>query len=72
MRNGYVAAPDPSHIVWRKSTASDPEECVEVAFVAQAILVRHSQDPSGPTLTFSKAEWNAFLTGVRKGEFDSI
>jgi len=32
--------------------------------------MRHSLDPSGPMLTFSLAEWAAFLTGVRGGEFD--
>lgn len=56
--------------MWRKSTFSESGNCVEVAFVAQAVLVRQSRDPSGPTLTFSKAEWAAFLVGVRNDEFD--
>lgn len=58
-------------ILWRKSTASNPSECAEVAFVRESVLMRHSQDPSGPVLTFSQAEWAAFLTGVRRGEFDA-
>jgi len=33
--------------------------------------MRHSQDPSGRVLTFSLAEWAAFVTGVRRGEFDA-
>jgi hypothetical protein len=32
--------------------------------------MRNSRSPSGPVLTFSFAEWEAFLTGVRDGEFD--
>jgi hypothetical protein len=59
-----------AHDIWRKSTASGASECVEVAFVEQSVLVRHSQDPTGPTLTFSRPEWAAFVAGVRNGEFD--
>jgi hypothetical protein len=65
-----VADSEQPGILWRKSTASDPHECVEVAFVGESVLMRHSQEPSGHVLTFSLAEWAAFLTGVRQGEFD--
>jgi hypothetical protein len=44
---------------------------VEVAQVAAGVLVRDSKDPTGPQLAFSTEEWNAFLAGVRCGEFDS-
>jgi hypothetical protein len=27
-------------------------------------------DPESPVLHFSKEEWNAFMAGVRAGEFD--
>lgn len=57
--------------VWRKSKASNASgECVEVAFDDEAVLVRHSHDPSGPVLLFSHSEWKAFLAGARNGEFD--
>ena len=61
---------DPAHTPWRKSTASAANDCLEVAFTEQSVLVRHSLDPSGPTLAFSSSEWAAFLAGVRNGEFD--
>jgi hypothetical protein len=32
--------------------------------------MRNSQRPDGPVLEFTRAEWEAFLTGVRDGEFD--
>jgi hypothetical protein len=66
-----VADSEQAGIVWRKSTASNPSECAEVAFVGESVLMRHSQDPSGPVLAFSLAEWAAFLTGVHRGEFDA-
>jgi uncharacterized protein DUF397 len=57
--------------VWRKSEASTSSgDCVEVAFTDESVLVRNSQEPRGPQLSFSYSEWTAFLTGVRHGEFD--
>lgn len=65
-----MADSERASIVWRKSTASgDSGDCVEVAFIADAVLVRNSKDPSGPRLSFSYSEWAAFLTGARRGEF---
>lgn len=55
---------------WRKSRASGQGNCVEVAVSSRRVLVRDSKDPLGPTLTFSAAEWNAFVLGVKAGEFD--
>ena len=61
--------PEPTDIVWRKSSLSTGSECVEVAFIAESVALRHSKDPSGPVLTFTQAEWDAFLGGVRLDEF---
>jgi hypothetical protein len=67
-----VTDSEPADGVWHKSTASNSNggECVEVAFADDAVLVRHSQDPTGPVLSFSPSEWKAFLVGARDGEFD--
>jgi hypothetical protein len=58
--------------VWRKSTASGTsrDNCVEVAFVDEAIVVRDSKSPDGPVLIFTQAEWDAFVGGAKDGEFD--
>jgi len=34
-------------------------------------MVRNSRNPNGGTLTFTLAEWAAFTSGVRGGEFDA-
>jgi hypothetical protein len=44
--------------------------CVEVAFVGGQVAMRNSKDRSGPVLVFTPAEWEAFVSGVRDGEFD--
>ncbi len=33
-------------------------------------LMRDSKDPDGPVLAFTPAEWEAFVLGVKDGEFD--
>jgi hypothetical protein len=56
---------------WRKSSLSGAVgNCVEVAFASGNIAVRDTKDRSGGTLVFTQAEWEAFVGGVRLGEFD--
>ena len=69
-------------ISWLKSSYSDISfACVEVSGVPEGyvpskegtrVLVRDSKDPDGPVLEFSRDEWDAFLAGVRNGEFDDM
>jgi hypothetical protein len=59
-----------SGAVWRKSTQSYTNGCVEVALVDGQVAVRDSKNPRGPVLVFTPFEWTAFLGGVRDGEFD--
>ncbi len=57
---------------WRKPRRSDAgDNCVEIAFAADgAVGMRDSKNPTGPVLTFTAAEWEAFTGGLRDGEFD--
>ena len=62
---------DQAGVVWRKSTLSTTNGCVEVAVVGDRIAVRDSkQEGRGPVLEFTAVEWAAFVGGVRAGEFD--
>jgi hypothetical protein len=64
--------PDLAHAEWHKSTLSGSNGCVEVAFVAEHALVRDSKHPLGPMLSFTLTEWEAFIDGVRAGEFTHL
>jgi hypothetical protein len=60
-------------LAWRKATKSGSAGCVEVAPLADGgVAVRDSKDPDGPILRYTPVEWDAFLDGARKGEFDSL
>lgn len=65
---------EPDRARWIKSSLSNgASTCVETASIKQdEILVRNSRDPEGPVLAFTKAEWVAFIAGVKAGEFDAI
>jgi hypothetical protein len=55
---------------WRTSTLCDLNGCVEVAILGDRVAVRDAKDRAGPVLQFTADEWEAFLGGVRGGEFD--
>ena len=57
--------------MWIKSTKSgNAGACVEVKHEGTSIRVRNSRFPDGSQLVFTEAEWDAFLNGADKGEFD--
>ncbi len=68
---------------WHKTSHSaDGSNCVEVTVTydtsgaghkagsEKLYLMRDSKNPDGPVLKFTPAEWEAFVLGVKDGEFD--
>ena len=60
---------------FKKSSASFPGvsgigTCVQVAHKDGIIAVGDTKDLSLQPLYFDEAEWKAFVTGVKNGEFD--
>lgn len=53
-------------IIWRRSTASGGENCLEVAVVDRSVLIRDSVNPGGVVLSLSPAAWSAFLLRARQ------
>jgi Domain of unknown function (DUF397) len=61
---------DLSKAMWRKSSRSSMNGCVEVAFVNGQVAVRDSKNQNGPVLVFTPVEWNAFLAAVFNNELE--
>jgi hypothetical protein len=62
-------------VAWHISTRSSGggAECVEAGPVRDGsgrIAVRHSRRPEGEIIFYTRAEWDAFVAGVKDGEFD--
>jgi hypothetical protein len=51
-------------LVWRKSSHTDPNECVEIAWPAALVAVRDSKNP-GPTLLFDRPDFSALVSAVK-------
>jgi Domain of unknown function (DUF397) len=75
-----MSSPDLTRIAWRKSSYSGANgSCVEVAPVPTRragaaarpgmVAVRDTKDRGGPALIFTAAQWRAFASGVKAGEF---
>ncbi|WP_322778270.1 DUF397 domain-containing protein [Frankia sp. Cas4] len=61
---------DPTTVTWKTSSFSNGAGgmCVEAGAYDGGVVVRDSKNPNGPTLSFSRAEWAAFVDGVENGE----
>jgi Domain of unknown function (DUF397) len=63
---------DLSALDWRHS--GDGPGALEVAMVEvqgeRWVLTRVAGDPDGPVLAYDRHEWECFLDGAKRGEFD--
>lgn len=57
---------------WRRSTSCNAGNCVEVAAIDGGVALRDSKNRDGAILTYSRSEWEAFVTGIRSGDFDDL
>jgi hypothetical protein len=63
---------DLSQLTWRKSTRSGSTggNCVEIAALPAAVVVRDSKDQTGPVLMFEPAAWASFVGAARTSQPD--
>ena len=54
---------------WRRGSKCSGGTCVEVAKVEGQYLIRDSKNPDVAAHSFTEAEWNAFVEGVKSDEF---
>lgn len=69
-RSTYCGTGSCVEVKYVRSSACADTNCVEAAPVADEIWVRDSKCPAEPPLRFTREEWDAFLEGVRRKEFD--
>jgi hypothetical protein len=58
--------------VWHRASFCATGECVEVTEQDGMILLRDSKHPDGGILQYRSEEWQAFVHGIKAGEFDDL
>ncbi len=63
-----------SDIGWMMSSRSTGNggSCVQARRRSGLIEVRNSKQPDAGTVRFTLEEWDSFLDGAKKGEFDQL
>jgi Domain of unknown function (DUF397) len=69
MSNFELSFPD---IPGRTAAKSSGGSCVQVARRDGVIVITHSKHPDDPVLSYTLQEFDAFLDGAKKGEFDEF
>jgi len=59
-------------MAWRRASFCGGGECVEVGKQDGMVVMRSSQEPRGSVLACTAAEWRAFVSGIKAGEFDDL
>lgn len=67
-----MSQPQRSGFAWQRAAACGSGACVEVAPDGASVAVRDSKNPAGPILRYTLSEWDAFMQGVKQGEFDNL
>lgn len=62
-----MRTPYPASLTWRKSSFTDENDCVELAWPAGSGAVRDSKNPS-PTLVIDQAGLVAFLASLKAAQ----
>lgn len=58
-------------LAWRTANCNQGA-CVEIAPLRDQIAIRDSKNPAGPVLVYDKEEWQTFVVGVKRGDFDDL
>lgn len=72
---GAYTADELPRVAWHISSRSDNGggNCVEAGPLTDGsgrVAVRHSHNPHGHAIVYSRDEWAAFLAGVKDGKYD--
>jgi hypothetical protein len=61
-----------SKLSWVSSSYCTDTTCVQVASEGDFVFLRDGKWPDRAVLRFTRAEWDAFLSGAKSGQFDSL
>jgi hypothetical protein len=59
-------------MIWRKSSFTHPNDCVEVAWPTESVALRDSKNATGPMLTFGRAEFAYFSAEAQAGSPENV
>ena len=62
----------PEGLTWRVSRTCDSGACVMVARDGEFILFGNTTQPDGPKISYTRAEVEEFVAGIRRGDFDDL
>lgn len=57
---------------WRMSRACEGGACIIVARHGDSVVFGDSANPRGPAYSYTTAEWQQFVVGVKQGDFAGI
>jgi uncharacterized protein DUF397 len=62
----------PGDLSWCVSRTCDGGACIKVARQGDVVMIGNTSHPNGPIATYTWAEWNEFLVGAKRGDFDDL
>ena len=57
---------------WRVARSCESGGCVGVARQGEFIVIGNTTNPDAPVPRFTQQEWDAFVAGVKLGDFDDL
>jgi predicted secreted Zn-dependent protease len=64
--------PTLGQLSWRIARSCDGGNCVQVAPRGDMVVIGDTKNPDSAPLTYTRSEWQAFVEGVRRGDFDDL
>ncbi|MEV1328495.1 DUF397 domain-containing protein [Micromonospora costi] len=64
--------PDSNGWMMSSRSTGNGGSCVEARRNAEMIEVRNSKNPAAGIVRFTVEEWDSFLYGAKRGEFDKL
>lgn len=61
-----------THLDWRVSRTCEGGACIMVARDGDSVLFGNTTTPGGDTFSYTTTEWQQFVVGVKRGDFDGI